>query len=113
MATTIARDPYLFWVRLMASIVRGGPIFLFVFHDLEYLTVYDVGAADDSQNGENRDEDAPQPKPFVDVESDEKTEADAPGHGEADLHDDGEVFRPGPVFFVIEEHDVPIRRLTG
>jgi hypothetical protein len=86
---------------------------MLIFYYFNYLTVGNIGAADDSQDGEDRNENAFQFKPPVDVEPDEKAETDATGHGKADLHDDGEVFSPGPVFFVVEEHDVPIMRLTG
>jgi hypothetical protein len=108
MAATMALEPYFFWACLIASTVRRFPLFFLFFGYLQNLPVSDIGSADHAQDGKDGDEDASQPQPFVEVESDEEAEADATGHGKAELHDDGEVFSPGPIFFVVKKHYSPI-----
>jgi len=113
MAATIAREPYFFCVRLIASTAGRFPLVVFFANDFDYLSVGYVGAPDDAQNREDRYENTPEAEPLVDIETDKKAEADAPGHGQAELHHDGEIFSPWPVFFVVKKHVPPIKIITG
>jgi len=69
----------------------------------ENLPVHNVAAADNTEYRENGDEYAPSLQPAVDGQADEKAETDATRHGQADLKDDGQMFRPVPVFPIIEK----------
>jgi hypothetical protein len=71
------------------------------FHD---LAVYGVSPSDNPQNGKHDDENAPRSEPPVQISADKKTEKDTPDHRQAELHDNGEVFRPRPVFLVVKKH---------
>jgi hypothetical protein len=71
------------------------------FHD---LAIDDVGASDNAQHSEYGDENATGAEPSVNEPANEKAEHDAAGHGQADLHDNAQVFHPGPIFAVVESH---------
>lgn len=60
-------------------------LFAFSLGDLENLSVDHVGAAKDAKNCHDRDEDPAGSQPAIQIETDEKTETNAAGHGEADL----------------------------
>jgi hypothetical protein len=38
------------------------------------------------------------------IQPDEKTKDDASGHGQADLHNNRQVFGPGSIFLIIKRH---------
>lgn len=70
------------------------------FHD---LAVGHDRSAHDAEEGQADGEYASDPHPLIEPAADQKTADDAPGHGEAQLHDDGYVFGPGFVFFIVEK----------
>ena len=74
----------------------------FSLGDFENLPIDHVGAAEDAAKRHYRHEDSACAHPAIQVETDEKTETNAAGHGEADLQNDGEVLSPNLIFFVIE-----------
>jgi hypothetical protein len=71
---------------------------------LQNLTVDGDGAANNAQNDEDGNEYASGPQPFVQSQADKKAKDNATGHRQADLHDDGKVFGPDAIFFVIKYH---------
>jgi hypothetical protein len=75
---------------------------VFSLSDLENLPVDHVGAAENAAKRHYGNEDSAGAHPAIQVETDEKTETNATGHGEADLKNDGEVLSPNPVFFIVE-----------
>ena len=85
MATIMAWEPYFFWVWLTDSILRIVVIPSSIFGDVDNLTINRNAAADDSQHNEDYDEKSLCTQPLVQVKSDEKTENNAAGHGQADL----------------------------
>jgi hypothetical protein len=74
----------------------------FSLGNLKDLSVDHVGATEDAEKRQYRDENAAGAHPAIQVKTDKKTETNAAGHGEADLQNDGEVFGPNPVFFIVE-----------
>ena len=60
-------------------------LFAFFLGDLENLTIDHVCAAKDTENGHDRNEDSTGSHPAIQIETDEKTETNAAGHGETDL----------------------------
>jgi hypothetical protein len=77
-------------------------LFAFFLGDLENLTIDHVCAAYNAQNCHDRYEDSAGSHPAIQIETDEKTETNAAGHGKADLQNDGEVLSPSTVFFIVE-----------
>jgi hypothetical protein len=75
---------------------------VFSLSDLKNLPVDHVGAADNAAKRHDGNEDSAGAHPAIQLETDEKTETNATGHGEADLKNDGEVLSPNPVFFIVE-----------
>ena len=89
------------------TIRRRGFSFVFLFFKVfEYLTVGDVSPAKDPQDSEDHDEDTFGAQTAVEIQSDEETKTDAADHGKAQLHNDGKILCPNPVFFIVENHFV-------
>jgi hypothetical protein len=101
MATIIVLEPYFFWVCLIVSIVR---VIRLIFDDLDNLTIHGYGTANDPKYGKDGDKNASRADPFVQIQSNKKTKNNATRHRKTDLHDDGEVFGPHAVFFIVENH---------
>jgi hypothetical protein len=76
------------------------------------LPVYDIPPPHHTQDGEYHRYDPFGMQPSIDIQPDEKTETNASGHGQPDLHDNGKVFSPGPVFFIIKKHQFSPGRLA-
>ena len=62
---------------------------IFLIDDFLELPVYDVGASGDTQYRKNHDQNAFSMQPAIQIQPDEKTETNAAGHGQPDLHDNG------------------------
>jgi hypothetical protein len=77
-------------------------LFALYLGDLKNLPVDHIGAAQNAEDGHYRNEDSAGSHPAIQIETDEKTETNAAGHGEADLQNDGEVLSPNAVFFIVE-----------
>jgi hypothetical protein len=84
------------WVRLF-----------FRFRYFQDLSVANIGAAGNAQEDENRGEHPSKPYPFIQIMAHKETKNDAAGHGQTQLHDNGQVFCPVPVFFVVEQKIFP------
>lgn len=70
--------------------------------DLHNLSVGDIGAAQNTQNREYGNENPLGFQPLIQLETNEEAKTDTTGHGQPQLHHDGEVFGPGAVLFVVE-----------
>ena len=103
MAVARALEQYLFCVSRIDTIVLANGSFRFFLNDLEYLPVNDIATADHSEDRKNGGKYSPGSRPSVDHQPDKETEADTSGHGQPDLHDNGQVFGPCPVFPVFEK----------
>jgi hypothetical protein len=103
-AAIMALEQYFFWVCLMASTLRIVPVFFFILilHNFKDLPVTHIGSADNAQQDEDRYEYSPGAEPSIQIIAHEKAEHDAAGHGQAQLHDKGDILRPGAVLFEIE-----------
>lgn len=100
----MALEQYFFSVSLRGSIVRWFRVFAFsLAHEFVDFPVNDVSAPRHTEKDEQSDEHAPGSQPLVDGPTDEKAEGDAPGHGQADLHDNGHILSPVPIFAIIEK----------
>jgi len=86
-----------------------GTHLVFRFRDFKDLSVADVGTAGDAEKNEDRREYAVKTQPLVQAAAHEKAENNAAGHGQAQLHDNGQVFGPIPVSLVIEQTAFPCR----
>jgi len=60
-------------------------LFAFSLGDLQNLSVDHVGAAEHTAERHYRNEDSAGSHPAIQMETDEETETNAAGHGEADL----------------------------
>jgi len=89
-------------MRSWAIFVFG--IAVFFVRDLKDLAVNRDAATDDPQHRENGHEDSPGSDPLVQVETEKKTKQDASSHGQADLHYNGKIFCPDPVFVISKVH---------
>ena len=81
--------------------------FVFRFCDFKYLSITDIGAAGNAKKNKNRGEYPFQSQPFVQIVPYKKTKNDAAGHGQSQLHDKGQIFRPIPVFLIVEQTVIP------
>ena len=79
-------------------------IVVFFIRDLQNLAVNRDASADDPQHRKNGYENTLCPDPFIYVETDKKTKQNAPGHGQTDLHHDGKIFCPDPMFVIFKAH---------
>ena len=85
-------------------------IFLFFgIRHLEYLSIADIGATGDAEENENRGEYSPKSQPFIQIVPYKETKDDAAGHGQPQLHDNGQIFCPVSVFFIVEQTAFPYR----
>ncbi len=75
---------------------------VFVFENFHDLPVDNHCSADDSKDGKNGYKQPFNSQPFIDLKANIKAETDTSDHGEAQLHNNLHVFRPGPVLFVIK-----------
>jgi hypothetical protein len=103
MAAAIALVPYFFWSDLICVVGVSIVVGAVIRRDFHNLSVGDICAAQDTQNREYGDEDSFGLQPLIQLKTDKETKPDTTGHGQPQLHDDGEVLGPGAVFFVIKE----------
>jgi len=106
----MARLPYRFSIRRIASIyLRPFLPRVRNFHD---LPVGHVGPAGDPQEDEDGRKNASGAEPAIQCPPDEQAEQNAPGHGQAELHYDGQMLGPVAVFFKVEKHShsLPLRQ---
>lgn len=80
-----ARAPIRFCIWRRGFAFDIDMLFAFYLGDLKNLPVDHIGAAQNAKEGHYRDEDSAGSHPAIQIETDEKTETNAAGHGEADL----------------------------
>jgi len=71
-------------------------------NNLHNLPIYDNAAPDNPKNGKDDDKRPFYTHPFIEIEPDKKTEHNTSGHGQAQLHDQLEIFHPRPILFIAE-----------
>jgi hypothetical protein len=108
MDSTSAREPYFFECQEPSVSVSIGIRLVFRICDFKDLSVADVGATGDAEKNENCGEYPFKSQPFIQVIPHKETKNDAAGHGQPQLHDNGQVFCPVPVFFIIEQTAVSV-----
>jgi hypothetical protein len=79
------------------------PIFMFILDHIPDLSIHRNSSADNPKQDKKNEKNSPGPQPSIQIEAHEKTEHDGADHGQADLHYQGGIFRPCPVFAIIEK----------
>ena len=103
------RDPYFFWTSRTVVPVVIGIHLVGRFCNFKDLSVADVGPASNAEKNENRCENPSESQPFVQTMAHEKAKNNTASHSKAQLHDNGQVFCPVPVFLVVEQTAFPCR----
>jgi len=102
-AITIALEQYFFWTSLTVSNIVVSILMLgFIREYLHNLAIGHIAPAEDTEDGENGYENTSCANPFIYLKSDEKTETDTADHRKTQLHDNGQVFSPVAILFVIK-----------
>jgi len=106
-AVTMALDPNFFCMLRIGSIIQQDDTLFFRFDDIQNLTINNIGAARYPQKNKDDRKESFKAQPPIKRQTNKKTKTDTPGHGQPYLHDNGKVFCPHTVFFIIKNHAIP------